>query len=156
VPWRFSDAGRRSAWIASSCRRPKTCTIAELATSAATPDRCSGTNRLERDDASKKSHRAPVPEAHPKSQQCFHDAFLVGMGTSRQCARESCTNVCLAPCKFGTPGVKRIIDHSLRHAGNRWHVVTVRARSGDDHHRGRGAGAQFDVVWNLLDAHHDW
>ena len=25
VHWRFSDAGRRSAWIASSCRRPKTC-----------------------------------------------------------------------------------------------------------------------------------
>src|SRR5580704_4523703 len=29
VRWRFSDAGRRSAWIASSCRRPKTCTKAE-------------------------------------------------------------------------------------------------------------------------------
>jgi hypothetical protein len=28
VPWRFSDAGRRSAWIASSSRRPKTCTEA--------------------------------------------------------------------------------------------------------------------------------
>jgi hypothetical protein len=28
VHWRFSDAGRRSAWIASSCRRPKTCTQA--------------------------------------------------------------------------------------------------------------------------------
>jgi hypothetical protein len=27
VPWRFSDAGRRSAWIASSSRRPKTCTL---------------------------------------------------------------------------------------------------------------------------------
>src|SRR5450631_1814362 len=26
VPWRFSDAGRRSAWIASSCRHPKTYT----------------------------------------------------------------------------------------------------------------------------------
>src|SRR6266851_2768299 len=26
VPWRFSDAGRRSVWIASSCRHPKTCT----------------------------------------------------------------------------------------------------------------------------------
>src|SRR6266436_6333501 len=26
VPWRFSGAGRRSAWIASSCRRPKTYT----------------------------------------------------------------------------------------------------------------------------------
>ena len=24
VPWRFSDAGRRTAWIASSCRHPKT------------------------------------------------------------------------------------------------------------------------------------
>src|SRR5450631_1662739 len=30
VPWRFSDAGRRSAWIASSCRHPKTCTLAEM------------------------------------------------------------------------------------------------------------------------------
>jgi hypothetical protein len=30
VHWRFSDAGRRSAWIASSCRRPKTCTEAEI------------------------------------------------------------------------------------------------------------------------------
>jgi hypothetical protein len=29
VHWRFSDAGRRSAWIASSCRRPKTCTRAD-------------------------------------------------------------------------------------------------------------------------------
>ena len=27
VHWRFSDAGHRSAWIASSCRRPKTCTV---------------------------------------------------------------------------------------------------------------------------------
>src|ERR1700686_5350583 len=26
VPWRFSDAGRHSSWIASSCRHPKTCT----------------------------------------------------------------------------------------------------------------------------------
>jgi hypothetical protein len=26
VPWRFSDAGLRSAWIARRCRRPKTCT----------------------------------------------------------------------------------------------------------------------------------
>ena len=31
VHWRFSDAGRRSAWIASSCRRPKTCTGAAVA-----------------------------------------------------------------------------------------------------------------------------
>jgi hypothetical protein len=60
-----------------------------------------------------------------------------------------------APCKFGTLGIKRIMDHSLQHAGNRWHLVTMRARSGDDHNRGRRAGAQFDVVRNLLDAHHD-
>src|SRR5215831_9701176 len=45
-------------------------------------------------------------------------------------------------------------SRSLQRAGNRWHLVTIRARSGDDHHRGRGAGAQFDLVWNLLDAHH--
>src|SRR5262245_42726346 len=50
--------------------------------------------------------------------------------------------------------VKRITDHSLQHAGNRWHLVNIRARSGDDHHRSRGAGAQFDVLWNFLDAHH--
>jgi len=30
VPWRFSDAGRRSAWIASSCRHPKTCTTCDI------------------------------------------------------------------------------------------------------------------------------
>src|SRR5580692_6088940 len=30
VHWRFSDAGRRSAWIASSCRRPKTCTEPDI------------------------------------------------------------------------------------------------------------------------------
>src|ERR1700682_6201558 len=30
VPWRFSDADRRSAWIASSCRHPKTYTTAEV------------------------------------------------------------------------------------------------------------------------------
>src|SRR5882757_1552426 len=29
VPWRFSGAGRRSAWIASSCRHPKTCTTTD-------------------------------------------------------------------------------------------------------------------------------
>src|SRR4029077_12002633 len=28
VPWRFSDAGYRSAWLDRRCRRPKTCTIA--------------------------------------------------------------------------------------------------------------------------------
>ncbi len=27
VPWRFSVAGRISAWIGTSCRRPKTCTL---------------------------------------------------------------------------------------------------------------------------------
>ena len=26
VPWRFSDAGYRSAWLDRRCRRPKTCT----------------------------------------------------------------------------------------------------------------------------------
>ena len=36
VHWRFSDAGRRSAWIASSCRRPKTYT---------NPDSCTATKR---------------------------------------------------------------------------------------------------------------
>src|ERR1039457_3835653 len=30
VPWRFLDAGRKSAWKGSSCRRPKTCTTADL------------------------------------------------------------------------------------------------------------------------------
>src|SRR5229473_7878262 len=30
VPWRFSDAGRRSAWIASSCRHPKTYTLTDM------------------------------------------------------------------------------------------------------------------------------
>ena len=30
VPWRFLDAGRHSAWIASSCRHPKTCTQADI------------------------------------------------------------------------------------------------------------------------------
>jgi hypothetical protein len=30
VRWRFSDAGRRSAWIASSCRHPKTCTGTDI------------------------------------------------------------------------------------------------------------------------------
>ena len=53
----------------------------------------------------------------------------------------------------GTPNAKRTIDHSLQRAGYRWHLITTRARAGDDHHRGRGAGAQFYVVWNLLDAH---
>src|SRR5467141_2816940 len=40
VPWRFSDAGRRTAWIASSCRHPKTCTTADPCTPAT-----SNTNR---------------------------------------------------------------------------------------------------------------
>src|ERR1700731_1070115 len=30
VPWRFSDAGRHSSWIASSCRHPKTCTESDI------------------------------------------------------------------------------------------------------------------------------
>src|SRR5258705_11847336 len=34
VPWRFSDAGRRTAWIASSCRHPKTCTTADSCNAA--------------------------------------------------------------------------------------------------------------------------
>src|SRR6266849_516285 len=33
VPWRFSDAGRRSAWMVSSSRRPKTCTQADIVSS---------------------------------------------------------------------------------------------------------------------------
>src|SRR5712671_4878242 len=31
VPWRFLDAGRNSAWKGSSCRRPKTCTLTDIA-----------------------------------------------------------------------------------------------------------------------------
>ena len=34
LPWRFSNAGRRNAWIASSCRRPKTCTARDSCTAA--------------------------------------------------------------------------------------------------------------------------
>jgi hypothetical protein len=34
VPWRFSDAGRRSAWLDRRCRRPKTCTIPDSCTAA--------------------------------------------------------------------------------------------------------------------------
>jgi hypothetical protein len=30
VPWRFSDAGRQSAWIGSAFRRPKTCTTTDM------------------------------------------------------------------------------------------------------------------------------
>jgi hypothetical protein len=30
VPWRFSDAGRPSMWRPRHCRRPKTCTIADI------------------------------------------------------------------------------------------------------------------------------
>jgi hypothetical protein len=30
VPWRFSDAGYRSAWLDRRCRRPKTCTKPEV------------------------------------------------------------------------------------------------------------------------------
>ena len=36
VPWRFSDAGHRSAWLAHRCRRPKTCTK---------PDPCSAAKK---------------------------------------------------------------------------------------------------------------
>jgi hypothetical protein len=44
VPWRFSDAGRHSSWIASSCRHPKTCTRTDSCTAAKTSshDRRSG------------------------------------------------------------------------------------------------------------------
>jgi hypothetical protein len=33
-PWRFSDAGRNSAWIGPSCRRPKTCTATDSCSAA--------------------------------------------------------------------------------------------------------------------------
>ena len=39
LPWRFSNAGRRNAWIASSSRRPKTCTEGDSC-SAAIPGSC--------------------------------------------------------------------------------------------------------------------
>jgi hypothetical protein len=35
VPWRFLDAGRKSAWKGSSCRRPKTCTTTDIGVSIA-------------------------------------------------------------------------------------------------------------------------
>src|SRR5712671_4441698 len=38
VPWRFSDAGRRSEWIASLCRRPKTCTETASCTQQPLPE----------------------------------------------------------------------------------------------------------------------
>jgi hypothetical protein len=34
VPWRFSDAGRLSAWIGAAFRRPKTCTTADTCAAA--------------------------------------------------------------------------------------------------------------------------
>ena len=34
VPWRFSDAGYRSAWLDRRCRRPKTCTQPDSCTAA--------------------------------------------------------------------------------------------------------------------------
>jgi hypothetical protein len=34
VPWRFSDAGYRSAWLDRRCRRPKTCTLADSCSAA--------------------------------------------------------------------------------------------------------------------------
>jgi hypothetical protein len=30
LPWRFSDAGRKSAWMVSAFRRPKTCTARDI------------------------------------------------------------------------------------------------------------------------------
>ena len=40
VPWRFSDAGRRSAWSDHRCRRPKTCTTAVLRAMQIAPSQC--------------------------------------------------------------------------------------------------------------------
>jgi hypothetical protein len=37
VPWRFSDARRRCAWIASSCRRPRIFTEPDSCTAASSP-----------------------------------------------------------------------------------------------------------------------
>jgi hypothetical protein len=55
VPWRFSDAGYRSAWLDRRCRRPKTCTTADVSgcskvpaysiTSSARARSLSGTSR---------------------------------------------------------------------------------------------------------------
>ena len=45
VPWRFLDAGRKSAWIVSASRRPKTCRIGDipgLAWYACCKDDCEG------------------------------------------------------------------------------------------------------------------
>src|SRR5216684_6816419 len=47
VPWRFSDAGRRSAWIASSCRHPKTYTHSDIARFLRSPSRRSREARRE-------------------------------------------------------------------------------------------------------------
>jgi hypothetical protein len=82
--------------------------------------------------------------------QCFNMGYLAGGFTH---ALNDVLHAAERERLFRHADVKRIIDHSLQRAGNRWHPVTIRARSGDDHHRGRGAGAQFDVVRNLLDAH---
>jgi hypothetical protein len=45
VHCRFSDAGRRSAWIASSCRRPKTYTTADIVRRAAMNRHCDNPDR---------------------------------------------------------------------------------------------------------------
>ena len=37
VPWRFSDAGHRSAWLARRRRRPKTCTLPDSCAAARQP-----------------------------------------------------------------------------------------------------------------------
>ena len=44
VPWRFLDAGRNTAWVASTSRRPKTCTRAVVRTPATHFPCASGTD----------------------------------------------------------------------------------------------------------------
>ena len=45
VPWRFSDAGRPSMWRLRHCRRPKTCTKADIRLGSLADRKFAGINR---------------------------------------------------------------------------------------------------------------
>ena len=66
VPWRFSDAGRRSAWIASSCRRPKTCTKADINCRDCGVRSLAGPEPIDRSSSSSSTCCARPPRARPK------------------------------------------------------------------------------------------
>ena len=87
MPWRFSDAGRRSPRLDRRCRRPKTCTIGDIKIAYSTiwSPRARKRCATVRNDARNSSGSTPSASIRARTGEL---GYLVG--AAEQAERRSC------------------------------------------------------------------